>query len=179
MLNPTSKKCLFLLGILHCTDKETLSKYGIGRRTLANLISDKLIKKDKLIINNNSYTIYYLTGSGIKLFKKHYRNYDIGNSCSMVHDYIHSKNVLSFITSFDDLYSYTNEKAIRKKYKEKITLCEIEKGISIGCPDCSLIIEGKEVFIETLVTNGKDKSIKKENFKYVIEDDNELIIFKF
>ena len=179
MLNPTSKKCLFLLGILHCTDKDLLSKHGLGRRTLTDLIADGLIIKDKLIINNVVYVIYYLSISGTKLFKKYYKGYDVGNSCSIVHDYIHSRNVLNYITSFEELYSYKNEKAIRKKYKQKIIEAEIQNGISIGCPDCSIIVEGKKVFIETLVTDGKDKRIKKENFKYVIEDDSKLIIFKF
>lgn len=179
MLNNNSKSCIFILGLLACTDKEHLSKFGIGRKTLANLIQKKLIQKETLLISNKAYKVYSLTNKGIREFKIIYKDYCIGRSRSRIHDYIHSKVVLDYANTIEELYSYKNEKDIREEYRDKIAKCEIENNIKISCPDCFLVVGGKGVFIETLIKANKINQEKKRNFKLVIEDNTELIIYKF
>ena len=178
MKNQNSKICIFILGILGYSDKKHLSKFNVGRRTLSNLLEEDVIKKHYLMIGDTTEWVYFLSNKGIRQFKKYYSHYELGKSRSMVHDYIHSNIILDYANTIDELYTYTNEKAIRNKLREEIKSCELQLGISIGCPDCSIIINGKKLYIETILTRGKERELKKKNFRYVIEDDAELIIYK-
>lgn len=177
MVSPTARKTIFITGILGYLDEDSLKKFNIGKKTLKALIKDKVIFKDKIIFNNHTVYIHSLTSTGTNLFKKLFPLYDIGRSCSPVHDYIHSKNVLSFVSDINVLHSYKNEKYIRQKYKEKIKAVELSECIVISCPDCSIIVGGRTIFIETLISKSKDKLINKNNFMKVVDDDCELIIF--
>lgn len=176
MLHKASMNCIFLLGIFGSVGLKELNEFGISQGRLNTLLKDNIIGRQTKIIKHQKVTIYYLSNKGKSIFSKYYSHFDIGNSRSRVHDYIHCANVLKYINTFEDLYTYTNEKSIRNKYGDRINDCEIALGIKISCPDCSIIVNGKKLFIETLISGGKDKSIPKKNFKLVMEDDAELLI---
>ena len=172
------KNCIFILGILGYVDEKHLRKFNIGRKTLNFLLQEKVIQKEKIGFNNNFNDVYFLTNTGIKKFKKYHNKYNIGRSRSKFHDYIHSKNVLTLINNIEDLYSYTNERSIRYNLDDEIKKYEIKFKIEISCPDCSIMINNKKVYIETIVTRGRDREQRKVNFKYILKDNEELIIYK-
>ena len=58
MININTENCLFLLGILGCSDREHLGKFKIGKKTLTNMIKGSLIKKELLIVNGVSRYVY-------------------------------------------------------------------------------------------------------------------------
>lgn len=178
MLDKPSMNCIFLLGLFGTVGVESLKELGVSKAVLSKLSKDDFIFKDSIIINHQTITIYYLINKGKSIFNKYYTHFDIGNSRSKVHDYIHCTNVLRYINSIDDLYSYTNEKKIRNNYNDKIKECEKALGIKISCPDCSIVVNGKKIFIETLITSSKPKTLAKNNFKFVMEEEAELLILR-
>lgn len=178
MININTENCLFLLGILGCSDREHLGKFKIGKKTLTNMIKGSLIKKELLIVNGVSRYVYILDQKGISLFRKLYPNYDIGRSRSLPHDYFHSCKVIELVDDINILKTYKNEKYIRNKYRDKIKEYELKYDIQISCPDCSLIIDSKKIYIETLFTTNKTKEQNKKNFEYILNEGDDLIIFK-
>ena len=176
MLNKTSMDCIFLLGIFGTVGVKSLSEFGISKGRISELLNEDIIVKDSKIIKHQKVVICYLSNKGKSIFNKYYSHFDIGNSRSRIHDYLHCVNVLKYVNSIEDLYTYTNEKRIRIKYGDKIRECESRLSIKISCPDCSIVVNGKKIFIETLITSGKAKTTAKKNFKFVMEDGAELLI---